>query len=163
MRSFPFAQGIGCFTLNSLSLNNQLPSHTIPSFVSFIKGAMRKQTTFLFLALTCLFFSCIQRSPGEKMISEGRKVFLKRCSSCHGIHAEGKPGIPSLKNATEEFTDDAIRSFILNGRGKGKIKMPPVRRISEQEIIRVILWLKTLSEGDKSSPLHTQHPHTHSH
>ncbi len=84
------------------------------------------------------------------MISEGKKVFLKRCSSCHGIHAEGKPHVPSLKNATGEFTDEAIRSFILNGRGKGRFKMPPVRRISEPEILRVILWLKTL-EGEKTS------------
>ncbi len=83
-------------------------------------------------------------SEGEKMIHEGRKIFLRRCSSCHGIHAEGKPGVPSLKGAPDRFTDDAIQSFIQNGRGEGKKRMPPVRNISGQEIIRVILYLKTL-------------------
>ncbi|OGW69804.1 MAG: hypothetical protein A2036_01615 [Omnitrophica bacterium GWA2_50_21] len=96
------------------------------------------------LILALLLTSCAPMTEGEKMISNGRKIFLRRCSPCHGVHAEGKPGIPSLKEVTDRFTDDAIRSFIKTGRGNAKPRMPPIRRISGQEVTRVIIYLKTL-------------------
>lgn len=94
--------------------------------------------------LALLLASCAPMTEGEKMISDGRKIFLRRCAPCHNVHAEGKPRIPSLKEVTGRFTDDAIRSFIKTGRGNGKPRMPPIRKISGQEVTRVIIYLKTL-------------------
>lgn len=94
--------------------------------------------------LALLLASCAPMSEDEKMISDGRKLFLRRCAPCHGVHAEGKPAIPSLKGVTDRYTDDAIRYFIKAGRGGEKLRMPPIRKVSGQEITRVIAYLKTL-------------------
>jgi len=104
----------------------------------------KQQQFFNLLLIACMITSCTKISEEERMIDRGRKVFLKKCVSCHGVHAEGKAGYPSLRGATELYTDDAIHSFIRNGRGKGKKRMPPVLRISEREIQDVIAWLKQL-------------------
>jgi cytochrome c553 len=57
------------------------------------------------------------RRPRELTpIERGLRVFVQYCSACHGSHAEGMPGIPSLHtDQVRNYTDEQLDSIIRNG------------------------------------------------
>ncbi|MGH9501985.1 MAG: c-type cytochrome [Terriglobales bacterium] len=79
-------------------------------------------------------------------IAAGRRVFLDRCSQCHGEEAEGTKKRPSLKSARvqHQATEGDLHWLLVNGNmRKG---MPSWAKLPDQQLWQVISYLKSLHQ-----------------
>lgn len=77
-------------------------------------------------------------------VAAGRRVFLDRCSHCHGEDAEGTKKRPSLRTSRvqQEATDGDLHWLLRNGSmGYG---MPSWSKLGDPQIWQVITYLKSL-------------------
>lgn len=100
-------------------------------------------------------------------IASGNKLFHASCAACHGPAGAGIAGNgKTLANNTfiQSLDDDGLLAFIKQGRAPTDpasttgIQMPPKGgnpAMSEDDILDVIAYLRTLQPGD---PAHTQGP-----
>jgi glucose dehydrogenase len=80
------------------------------------------------------------------MESAGAKLYLNRCSACHGATRAGSPPeFPSLVDVTQRLSPATIEATIRNGRGR----MPASQGLSEEQIQEILLYLKNGAIGDK--------------
>lgn len=121
-------------------------------------------TIFMFLFITCLGnaeekeidVDAIKNTKvaDSNSISNGKKIYLKKCSICHGEKADGKgPSAESFEVPPWSFTDDTIDD-ISDGYLFQKIKnggiwfeMPPFGLIfNNDEIWDIINFLRSISQ-----------------
>jgi mono/diheme cytochrome c family protein len=79
-------------------------------------------------------------------IAAGRRIFLDRCSHCHGENAEGTKKRPPLtsQRVQHEATEGDLHWLLVNGNlRKG---MPSWSKLSDQQIWQVITYVKSLHE-----------------
>ena len=104
-------------------------------------------TKSLFIFLITIFFlaSCSPQPTMEvpKEFKQGQKYFHKICSNCHGPDALGKttqaPRLIDVDYILGNFSDDDIRSTVIDGSGK----MPSQRRkVTDEEITEIIKYLR---------------------
>ncbi len=79
-------------------------------------------------------------------ISAGRRIFLDRCSHCHGEKAQGTKKRPPLKSTRvqQQATEGDLHWLLVNGNmGKG---MPSWAKLPDQQIWQVISYLKSLTQ-----------------
>lgn len=106
----------------------------------------------LFVAAPLLLFSedphenkpgaGVRRAPrAPEAVEQGRVLFAKSCSGCHGPLGEGGRG-PKLNDGdlVRSATDDRLFSSIKNGKGG----MPPFP-LPENEILEMIGFIRSLS------------------
>jgi mono/diheme cytochrome c family protein len=77
-------------------------------------------------------------------IAAGRRVFLDRCSHCHGEEAEGTKKRPPLKSerVQHQATEGDLHWLLVNGNmRKG---MPSWAKLPDQQLWQVISYLKSL-------------------
>jgi mono/diheme cytochrome c family protein len=80
------------------------------------------------------------------VIAAGRRIFLDRCSHCHGDNAEGTKKRPPLtsQRVQHEATEGDLHWLLVNGNlRKG---MPSWSKLPDQQIWQVITYLKSLHE-----------------
>ncbi len=101
------------------------------------------------LVLTAVF-SCQKKAEETKttkeaVIDEGAKIFIERCSACHGPEGKGDIG-PDLTDSEWKYggTDEDLFETISNGRPGG---MPAWKNeLSEKKIRKVISYIRELGE-----------------
>jgi mono/diheme cytochrome c family protein len=79
-------------------------------------------------------------------IAAGRRIFVDRCSHCHGESAEGTKKRPPLKSlrVQQQATEGDLHWLLVNGNmGKG---MPSWAKLPDQQIWQVIAYVKSLHE-----------------
>jgi mono/diheme cytochrome c family protein len=79
-------------------------------------------------------------------IAAGRRIFLDRCSHCHGESAEGTKKRPPLKSDRVQLqaSEGDLHWLLVNGNmRKG---MPSWARLPDQQLWQVIAYLKSLHE-----------------
>jgi mono/diheme cytochrome c family protein len=79
-------------------------------------------------------------------IAAGRRVFVDRCSHCHGENAEGTKKRPSLKSerVQRQATEGDLHWLLINGNmGKG---MPSWAKLPDQQLWQVITYVKSLRQ-----------------
>jgi mono/diheme cytochrome c family protein len=79
-------------------------------------------------------------------IAAGRRVFLDRCSQCHGENAQGTKKHPPLKSerVQQQATEGDIHWLLVNGNmRKG---MPSWSKLPDQQLWQVITYVKSLHE-----------------
>ena len=79
-------------------------------------------------------------------IAAGRRIFLDRCSQCHGENAEGNRKHPALKSprVQEQATEGDLHWLLVDGNmRKG---MPSRAKLPDQQIWQVITYIKSLRE-----------------
>jgi len=75
-------------------------------------------------------------------ITQGKKLFLNNCASCHGVNAQGKIG-PAL-NGTGHSAHHSPMAMMQKIKKGGKI-MPSFRdKLSDEEIMYIIRYLKSI-------------------
>jgi mono/diheme cytochrome c family protein len=82
----------------------------------------------------------------QDAIAAGRRVFVDRCSHCHGENAEGTRKRPALKSARvqQQATEGDLHWLLVNGNmGKG---MPSWAKLPDQQLWQVITYVKSLHE-----------------
>lgn len=82
-------------------------------------------------------------------IAKGESLYSTACSGCHGHHAEGKLG-PGLADDywtySRNNTDDGLFSSIFGGL-QGSMG-PQRNRLTQDEILHVMAWLRSIYKGD---------------
>ena len=79
-------------------------------------------------------------------IAAGRRIFLDRCSHCHGESAEGTKKRPPLKSDRVQLqaSEGDLHWLLVNGNmRKG---MPSWAKLPDQQLWQVIAYLKSLHE-----------------
>ncbi len=79
-------------------------------------------------------------------IAAGRRIFLDRCSHCHGENAEGTKKRPPLKSprVQQQATEGDLHWLLVNGNmGKG---MPSWAKLPDQQVWQVISYLRSLPQ-----------------
>jgi mono/diheme cytochrome c family protein len=79
-------------------------------------------------------------------IAAGRRVFVDRCSHCHGENAEGTKKRPPLRSqrVQQQATEGDLHWLLVNGNmGRG---MPSWSKLGDQQIWQVITYVKSLRE-----------------
>jgi mono/diheme cytochrome c family protein len=111
--------------------------------------------TFVFAAADGSWLKNVPARDHERMnpfheqaeaIAAGRRVFVDRCSHCHGETAEGTKKRPSLKSerVQQQATEGDLHWLLVNGNmGKG---MPSWAKLPDQQLWQVITYVKSLRE-----------------
>jgi len=76
----------------------------------------------------------------------GRRIFLDRCSPCHGENAQGTKKRPPLRSTRvqQQATEGDLHWLLVNGNmRKG---MPSWAKLPDQQIWQVITYVKSLHE-----------------
>lgn len=79
-------------------------------------------------------------------VAAGRRIFLDRCSHCHGENAEGTKKRPPLKSerVQQQASEGDLHWLLVNGNmRKG---MPSWAKLPDQQLWQVITYLKSLHE-----------------
>jgi mono/diheme cytochrome c family protein len=79
-------------------------------------------------------------------IAAGRRIFVDRCSHCHGENAEGTKKRPPLKSerVQQQATEGDLHWLLVNGNmRKG---MPSWAKLPEPQLWQVITYVKSLHE-----------------
>lgn len=77
-------------------------------------------------------------------IAAGRRIFVDRCSHCHGENAEGIKKHPPLKSerVQQQASEGDLHWLLVNGSmRKG---MPSWAKLPDQQLWQVIAYLKSL-------------------
>jgi cytochrome c oxidase cbb3-type subunit 2 len=108
--------------------------------------------------------AAVQLSARERkaLIPQGKQVYERRCSGCHGVNGDGKgPAARFFKTRPRDFTKGIFKFrstsggpnslpsdqdlFITISHGLWGTPMPPWYKISAEERIAVIQYIKTFS------------------
>jgi mono/diheme cytochrome c family protein len=79
-------------------------------------------------------------------IAAGRRIFVDRCSHCHGENAEGTKKRPSLRSqrVQEQASEGDLHWLLVNGNmGKG---MPSWAKLPDPQLWQVISYVKSLHD-----------------
>jgi len=92
------------------------------------------------------------------VLQEGERLFLRNCANCHGYTGQGDgPSRGSLIAPPANLTRDPISSypdgqlFLAIRFGKrvdGRLTMPPVLKMTDEEIWKTVAYLRELALQD---------------
>lgn len=88
-----------------------------------------------------------ERFEAQQAIQKGSMAFLRYCRPCHGKDMAGTALGPSLLTLPPRLDLPTFRQTILYGTGR----MPPTRRIKEQEISYLLAFLEAESSRRKEA------------
>ncbi|MGR9101441.1 MAG: c-type cytochrome, partial [Gammaproteobacteria bacterium] len=103
-------------------------------------------------------------------IKQGRKLYIKNCYACHGVHARGDgsmakslvPQPTNLRKMSGKHADGELAWKIANGRGA----MPGWKDVySENQIWDMVNYIQSLSQGHarERAERHEEHHDEHAH
>ena len=76
-------------------------------------------------------------SSGASTQSEGEKITMQKCSTCHGGNLQGMGNTPNLNKVGSRLAEDEILNIIENGTKKGM----PGGLIKGEDAEKVAAWL----------------------
>lgn len=103
----------------------------------------------------------VEAATGGSMatVEEGRQLFLKNCSTCHGLNAEGTTDGPSLIGVGAASVDFQVGTGRMPARQPGaQIEKKPVE-FSEEEIAAMAAYVASLGPGP-AIPSESQYDYT---
>jgi mono/diheme cytochrome c family protein len=79
-------------------------------------------------------------------VASGRRIFLDRCSHCHGENAEGTKKHPPLKSerVQQQASEGDLHWLLVNGNMKKG--MPSWAKLPDQQLWQVIAYVKSLNQ-----------------
>jgi len=82
--------------------------------------------------------------PLASSVTNGQRIFVQSCASCHDAHGTSPKSGPGLKNYFRDHqphpSDIAVRTVIQQGKGK----MPGFSSLSKSQTDDLVAYLKTL-------------------
>jgi mono/diheme cytochrome c family protein len=103
------------------------------------------------MTFSITFYAAVAVSTAAGDATAGKAVFTKSCQSCHGPDGSGNPNVARMMKVemrplgspeVQAQSDDDIKGFITNGKGK----MPKVSSVTGKDQENVIAYLRTLKK-----------------
>jgi len=89
----------------------------------------------------------VSAAATAEQISEGKKLFLANCASCHGTNGEGTKNAPSLIGVGAASVDFQVATGRMPGQASGpQLEKKPVQFTAEQ-IDQMAAYVATLGDG----------------
>ena len=82
-----------------------------------------------------------------EQISEGRKIFLANCASCHGLNAEGSAAGPSLIGVGAASVDFQVGTGRMPAQGSGPQLPKKKVQFTEEQIMLMAAYVASLAPG----------------
>jgi ubiquinol-cytochrome c reductase cytochrome c subunit len=82
-----------------------------------------------------------------EQISEGRKLFLANCASCHGKNAEGTKAAPSLIGVGAASVEFQVATGRMPGQASGPQLQVKKKQFTDEQIAQMAAYVATLGEG----------------
>jgi len=82
-----------------------------------------------------------------EQISEGRKLFLANCASCHGLNAEGTKAGPSLIGVGAASVDFQVGTGRMPGQASGPQLPKKKVQFTEEQILAMAAYVASLAPG----------------
>lgn len=82
-----------------------------------------------------------------EQVSEGRKLFLANCASCHGSNAEGTAAAPSLIGVGSASADFQVASGRMPGQASGPQLMKKPVQFTEEQVDALAAYVGSLGVG----------------
>jgi ubiquinol-cytochrome c reductase cytochrome c subunit len=82
-----------------------------------------------------------------EQISEGRKLFLANCSSCHGLNAEGTAAGPSMIGVGAASVDFQVGTGRMPGQGSGPQLPKKKVQFTDDQILLMAAYVASLAPG----------------
>lgn len=82
-----------------------------------------------------------------EQISEGRKLFLANCSSCHGLNAEGSAAGPSMIGVGAASVDFQVGTGRMPGQGSGPQLPKKKVQFTDDQILLMAAYVASLAPG----------------
>jgi ubiquinol-cytochrome c reductase cytochrome c subunit len=128
--------------------------------VSWITARRRRPAAgyaalLLGLALVASLYAFVTSSGGAQAsssatsdIANGQRLFVVNCSACHGLNAQGNPGIaPSLIGAGAAAVDFQMSTGRMPAAENGSQNSRKPVRFSQQDIYDIAGWVASLGGG----------------
>lgn len=82
--------------------------------------------------------------PAPQAVTNGQRIFIQSCATCHDTHGSVTKSGPELKSYYREHqprpTDAVVRAVIQQGKGK----MPAFSSLSKSQTDDLVAYIKTL-------------------
>lgn len=82
-----------------------------------------------------------------EQVSEGRKLFLANCASCHGLNAEGTKAGPSLIGVGAASVDFQVGTGRMPGQASGPQLPKKKVQFTEEQILAMAAYVASLAPG----------------
>jgi len=91
--------------------------------------------------------------PSSAMIGAGRKSYEGRCATCHGLDGRGGEHAPGIANSrtVQGERDKVLAQFVRAGNPRAG--MPAFSYLSENELMALVRYLRSLSGITKVEPV----------
>ena len=87
------------------------------------------------------------KSFNYELMSQGKKLYLTNCASCHGVNMKGaSQEYPNLINVSEKLDSKQLYDIIKNGRGR----MPSFQHIPDRDKNALVRFLSISAKGTGS-------------
>jgi ubiquinol-cytochrome c reductase cytochrome c subunit len=87
-------------------------------------------------------------STADPAVQRGEVLYLRACSSCHGLQGEGSPGVTSLIGAGAAAVDFQVSSGRMPAASKTAPEMPRKKpQFSEQDTLDIAAYVASLGQG----------------
>ena len=122
--------------------------HTAPRSAAKMvrKETMKIRKSVMALAIVVASWAAAERvlADDAEVLGEGKRVYGELCMPCHGFDGvKVMPEAPSFVNGESlEKGDEELLASI--GNGKGDIMPPWAEELSQEEIVSVLTYVRTL-------------------
>ena len=82
-----------------------------------------------------------------EQISEGRKLFLANCASCHGLNAEGTAAGPSMIGVGAASVDFQVGTGRMPGQASGPQLPKKKVQFTDEQILLMAAYVASLAPG----------------
>ena len=82
-----------------------------------------------------------------EQVTEGRKLFLANCASCHGKNAEGTKAAPSLIGVGAAAVEFQVDSGRMPGQASGPQLQVKKKQFTDEQIDALVAYAATLGDG----------------
>lgn len=100
---------------------------------------MKKSLLAVLLGASLALAACggEDTSSDDSTKSDGEKIVMKSCATCHGGNLQGSRSTPNLNEVGSRLTEDEIYNTIVNGTKNGM----PGGLISDEDAKKAAEWL----------------------
>ncbi len=145
------------------NLASQNPIYLFHSFekfargerVDFVMSKLAKNLTLEDQVNIAVYFSQQKVEPAAAasdaaLVQRGETLFQRTCTSCHGIHAQGKETMPRLAGQPGEYIRKALGRFRSNDPSRaGSVMIGVAGQLSETDIEALAAYLTQLQLNEQ--------------